>query len=177
MGGAHGHVSIGLAKAFRSLEFIVQDLPAMVSEGEKLLSQNDPSLSDRVTFMSHDINTRQPVHGADVYLFRSVMHNWPKKNCVEFLKNLIPALKPGARVLINEPYLPAPGSLGRFESGILQSLDICMMGMFNSNERTEEEYREIFGLADERFKSLGMKTLGGGCLSAIHEAVWEDTKL
>lgn len=65
--------------------------------------------------MAHDFLTEQPVHGADVYFFRWILHNWSDKYCVKILKNLIPALKPGAKVVINDNVLPQPGVLSQWQ--------------------------------------------------------------
>lgn len=71
----------------------------------------DPAFADGVKFMAFDMNDPQPVKGAAVYLFRLVLLNWPDKYCVKFIKNLLPALEPGARVIINEGCLPEPGEV------------------------------------------------------------------
>ena len=60
--------------------------------------------------MAHDFfKEAQPVHGADVYFFRFIFHNWPDKYCLKILRSLIPALKTGAKVVIIDYVLPGPG--------------------------------------------------------------------
>jgi hypothetical protein len=63
----------------------------------------------QIKFMQHDFFTPQPIKGADVYLLRWILHNWTDDKSVEILKNLIPALKKGSKVLINDGCLPEPG--------------------------------------------------------------------
>lgn len=65
--------------------------------------------------MAHDFITPQPIHGADVYIFRWIFHNWSDKYCVRILKNLIPALKPGAKIVVNDTVLPQPGVLSNWQ--------------------------------------------------------------
>jgi hypothetical protein len=60
--------------------------------------------------MKHDFFTPQVVKDADVYLYRWIFHNWGDDQSVEILRAAIPALKPGAKVLINDGCLPAPGT-------------------------------------------------------------------
>jgi hypothetical protein len=60
--------------------------------------------------MAHDFFTTQTV-GADAYILRTVLHNWADKYCIMILRALVPALKPGARILINDICLPKPGSV------------------------------------------------------------------
>lgn len=52
--------------------------------------------------MPHDLFDEQPVKNADIYYFRNVFHNWPDQQCHDILRNLIPALKPGAHILIDD---------------------------------------------------------------------------
>jgi O-methyltransferase domain len=148
---------------------VVEDLPGTAAEGERML---DPQFKERITFMGHDLNNEQPVKDADLYMFRSVLLNWPEKYVVKFLKNLVPALKPGAKVLINEGCLPEPGTVSSWDEKLLRSLDLCMMAMFNSKERTVEEWKALFQEADPRFRFLSAKRPEGSLLWII-EAVWE----
>lgn len=72
-------------------------------------------LSSRVTFMAHDFMTEQPVKGADAYLFRWVFHNWSDIYCLTILRNLIPALKHGARIIVQDNCLPEPNTISYLE--------------------------------------------------------------
>lgn len=58
-----------------------------------------------------DFFSVQPVRDADIYFFRCVFHNWSDKYSVKILQNLIPALKPGAKVLVNDLVMPEPNTL------------------------------------------------------------------
>jgi len=108
IGGSHGEVSIALAQRFPSLHCIVQDRPEVIAHERATVS---PELADRVTFMAHDFFTEQPVKDADVYLLRWILHDWSDKYAVEILRALIPALKNGSKVLINEFVVPEPGTV------------------------------------------------------------------
>lgn len=85
---------------------MVQDLAKVVIDGPSHVPEE---YRQRISFMEHDMFQEQPVKDADVYFFRSVFHNWPDKYCVQMLRALIPAMKPGARVVINDACLPLPG--------------------------------------------------------------------
>lgn len=114
VGGEMGHASIALAKAFPDLTFTVQDFEKLVKTGERMFleeTQEKPELRNRVSFMAHDAFENQPIEGAGVYLLRSVLHDWPDDNCVAILQSLVPALKKGATVLINDYVMPGPGEL------------------------------------------------------------------
>jgi hypothetical protein len=73
-----------------------------------------PELESRVSLTTHNFFDPQP-EIADVYFFRWIGHNWSDAYLVKILQALIPALKPGARVLFNDGILPEPGTLGATE--------------------------------------------------------------
>ncbi|KAJ4361107.1 uncharacterized protein N0V89_001676 [Didymosphaeria variabile] len=98
VGGGQGGVSKKLASVTEHMHFIVQDLEGTIKDGIDVLPAE---LKGRVKFMGHDFFTPQKATG-DVYLFRWIFHNWSDKYCQDILRNLIPALKHGARVLLYE---------------------------------------------------------------------------
>lgn len=107
LGGSNGSVSVAIAEAHPDLNFIVQDKPEVI----KSVKANEASgqVVTRISFMAHDFFTPQPI-AADVYLFRYIFHNWPDAYATKILRQLIPVLKPGARVLINDHLLPEPNT-------------------------------------------------------------------
>ncbi|KAJ8064638.1 hypothetical protein OCU04_006961 [Sclerotinia nivalis] len=117
VGGSLGEISITLANHFPKLHCTSQDLPVVVAHARLSVPQD---ISDRVTFMAHDFFTRQPVVGADVYLFRCVLHNHSDKYCVEILRCLVPALKPGARIIIAESVVPLPGQVSKYKEWLIR---------------------------------------------------------
>lgn len=110
--GFHGSISIALVQNFSSLHCIVQDRSAVVKLGrEKLPSE----LIDRVGFMEHDFFIEQPVKHANVYFLRWILHDWSDTYAIQGLRALIPALKPGAKIVICEKILPEPGSVSTYQ--------------------------------------------------------------
>lgn len=106
VGGSDGYISIELAHAFPELRFVVQDLPNVVAN-----MAPPPELAERVVFSGHDFFTEQCIKDADVYLFRWVLHDWPDVYVIKILRQLIPALKPGARIVINDNVGPGQSGL------------------------------------------------------------------
>ena len=86
-----------------------------------------------------------------VYYFRWIIHNYSTPFAVQILKNLVPALKPGARIVINDHCLREPGQENPWDEGIMRRMDMVMLTLLNAQERTEEEFRELFKAADEGF--------------------------
>lgn len=110
VGGSQGHVSIALARQFSNLKFIVQDMEKIVDN-----CRVPEELRQRVSFMAHDIFTPQPVKAADVFFLRWVLHNWSDKYCLRILRALIPSLRRGARVIIQETIMPEPGAVAMWK--------------------------------------------------------------
>jgi len=106
VGGSHGNVSISLAQKYPHLRFISQDLASVIEGTPPVPSE----VSDRVQFMAHDFFTPQPEE-ADVYIFRWILHNHSDKYAILILRALIPALKQGARILVQDGCLPDPGKI------------------------------------------------------------------
>ena len=155
IGGGRGDVSSALAQHLPKATFIVQDIDLTIqSEG----TQSKPPHNPSITFQPYDFRTSQPFLGADIYYFRNIFHNWPDKVCIEILRNQIPSLKPGARLLIDDFALQEPGMLSESEDRKQRWMDINMLIFFGSRERTVEEWRKMLGEADGRFELVGVKT-------------------
>ena len=117
IGCGQGRVSAAIAKEFPKLKFILQDLPTVVPQAEALWPQD---IKDRVTFQEHTIFQPQPVHGADIYMFKAVLHDWSDELVVEILQNVTTAMKPGSRILIVDGVGYGPGTLKQHEERALR---------------------------------------------------------
>ena len=169
VGGSHGLVMMELAKRFPSINCIVQDLPDVIASANVLVDQG---FARRVQFQAHDIFQEQPVKGADVYFLRQILHDWGDKYSILILRNLIPALKPGARIVINDRIIPEPGSLPPVQERLVRSSDLVMKALFNSKERDTEMWTSLLQRADPKLRVLGVKAPLGSAL-AIIEVVWD----
>ena len=178
VGGGRGHICVLIADVVPRLHFLVQDYAETVCAGRQALS---PELAGRIDFMAHDFLKPQPAdlsprRGPLVFFLRFVLHDWPDKYCVKILRNLIPVMKEGSTILINEMVLPPFGTTNRAvekfgkcvpsflsplgmkmaNADIYGSrprvLDMQMLTTMNSRERTEQEFKDLFEAADVRLK-------------------------
>ncbi|KAF3922628.1 O-demethylpuromycin-O-methyltransferase [Orbilia brochopaga] len=171
VGGATGFVSVELAKAHAGFKFVVEDkVKAQLDLGQ---SQLDDALKPRFEYRVHDFFTDQPVKGANVYLIRWCMHNWSDKYALIMIKSLVPALKNGSKVIINELALPEPNTMNPWAERRIRTLDMVMMMCLNALEREEGDWRRLFAEADPRFRFEGVKQ-PSGCLMNIVEATFVD---
>ena len=110
IGGSMGHASIAIARKYPRIRCVVQDLERAFHGVEA-----PADLQDRVAFMRHDFLTEQPVQDADVYFLRWVLHDWSDLYAVRILRALVPALRAGAKVVINDSCLPEIGTVSLFK--------------------------------------------------------------
>ncbi|KAL4939124.1 hypothetical protein BDV06DRAFT_41975 [Aspergillus oleicola] len=174
VGGSLGHISSALARyphpAAANTKFVVQDMPDIVAQGESRLADD---LKGRVSFEAHDFFMSQPEdeHGADVYLLRSVLHDWSDKYAAMILRALIPGLKSGAKVLINERVVPGFHEEHYLVERHYREFDMHMLGFQNALERTREDWEALIRAADQRFKVVAVRQPKGSFLAVI-EVTW-----
>ncbi|CAI6332294.1 unnamed protein product [Periconia digitata] len=171
IGGSEGDIAVRLVEHFPRLKVIVQDLDEVI-EGIKE-TELPICVGGRLEFMKHDMFTVQPVANADVYFLRSILHDWPDKYAISIIKNLVLALKAGAKVILNEVCLPEePGMVPMYHAQLLYGYDLAMKHQFNGKERRIVEWEELFQKADPRFKMGRVVSMPGSLLSVI-EFVWK----
>ncbi|KAI0157409.1 S-adenosyl-L-methionine-dependent methyltransferase [Xylariaceae sp. FL1272] len=149
VGGSYGNISIAIARAYPSLTFVVQDLEPVIEEAKKSVPDD---VAGRFEFMTHSFFTPQPVHDAIVYLFRWILHNWTDRYALNILRNLVPALRPGTRILIQDVVLPAPGSMSNYEEIQMRSTDLTQKVIQKSHERELNDWKRLASAADDRYK-------------------------
>jgi hypothetical protein len=164
VGGSHGAIPFELVRRFPNINATVQDLPEVIATA--------PAPTDRVTFQEYSFFTEQPVKGADVYFFRMIFHNWGDKYCIQILRNLIPALKKGARIVINDHVVPKPGELSLYKDRSVRAFDLVMKELCNAKERNIGDWEALLKQADERFEIVEVKRLEGSQLQ-IMDVEWK----
>ncbi|KZM27336.1 O-methyltransferase [Ascochyta rabiei] len=164
VGGGDGTFARALAGRYPSLNtIIIQDSPDVVVRAKDLIPAE---LLTRVKAQAHDFFKPQPVQGADVYFLRKILHDWPDSAAVAILKQIVPAMKPSSRIILNEECVPAPGTLPNLKEWETRSRNMLLMAVNNGKERSEEEWKKLVEEADSR---LVWKLLKRGETMAIME--------
>ncbi|KAH8659815.1 O-methyltransferase-domain-containing protein [Xylariales sp. PMI_506] len=164
VGGSTGHVSATIAKTHPKLKFVVQDLPEAREAFEH--STGSSELASRISFQAHDFFTPQTV-SADAYLFKLIFHDWSDKYALKIFKQLIPALKPGAHILIFDFITPPTyGPDGKHlvplpARRLIGGADIQMFVMQNAKERAVEDWTDLVRRADERLEVKAIHVVPG----------------
>ncbi|PVH96057.1 S-adenosyl-L-methionine-dependent methyltransferase [Periconia macrospinosa] len=155
VGGSHGVAAIALAEKHPQLSCIVQDFPNVIQGADAQLPEH---LRGRVKYMAHDFWTEQVVKGADIYFFRWIFHDWSDEYAIRILRQTVPALKEGARIIINDACIPPPGVLTTKQEMDLRTVDILMKVFTNAKECEAGDWHALFEKADSRFRFLGITT-------------------
>ncbi|KAK5651494.1 hypothetical protein OQA88_11948 [Cercophora sp. LCS_1] len=160
VGGSRGELAGRLVAKEKGLKVVVEDREEVAQEVEG------------VEFRVHDFFGEQPVKGADVYVLRQILHDWSDEYAARILRALMPALKKGAKVVINDTVLPEPGEVSLVQERAGREYDLVTWRLFNAKERDVDDWRSLITLADERFKITGINRPEGSQLSVI-EVTWE----
>ncbi|KAI0173698.1 sterigmatocystin 8-O-methyltransferase [Hypoxylon sp. FL1284] len=165
VGGAKGHFALALARRYKKLHVVVQDMAKVVENA------NAGDLEERVSFMAHNLFDRQTIRG-DVFFFRWIFHNWSDKYCIQILRAQVPALKPGTKLIIQEAIMPAPGTVAQWKERDLRAMDLEMAYTFNARERTLADWRALFEEANPAFVLKNVIEPDNSAM-AILELSWE----
>jgi hypothetical protein len=163
IGGSVGHNLDEFRRKFPNApgRLVLEDLAVVLSQIKEL--------HGRIERVTYDFMTEQPVQGtlvrrtlqcllhatetlrsrlidclgggqgARAYYMHSVLHDWPDDECVKIVERVKAAMSPGySRLLVNEQVIPATGA--HWEATYV---DIVMMCLFSSKERTEAQWRYL----------------------------------
>lgn len=117
--GSIGHISRKLAGHFPQLEFIVQDYEAVCRQGEAILPAE---LRGRIRFQPHNMfDAQQGIPDRKiVYFLRMILHDWSDQECCRILRAVLPGLKRGDRIIVQEHIVPDPGTGSLFVEQVLR---------------------------------------------------------
>ncbi|KAI9878311.1 MAG: hypothetical protein M1830_001292 [Pleopsidium flavum] len=158
VGGGVGGFALELAKQYQELKFVIQDRAEVIEKGVALWRKEKPDAleSGRAKLIAEDFFQVNSVKGADVYFMRGIMHDWPDAESVKILKAVVPAMSKDSRIVIAEfivnntlgaPEIPSapwplPANYGIYPRYTHQR-DLVMMSLFNSMERSLDQFRDI----------------------------------
>jgi len=191
VGGGTGTSMLKLAREFGEINLVVQDLPPVVAEAEKLWRTEVPVAleSGRVRLQAHDFFEAQPVQGPSVFFLSQILHDWSDTYCLKILTHLREAAAPDTKLVLMERVLqhacsvPADGDackvagaahqdapaplLANFgiANGMQYVGDLGMMSLFNAQERTAKEFMAL--LQRTGWQMVEIKRLAGPGRSII----------
>jgi hypothetical protein len=134
IGGGNGTLIAGVLAAHPHLRGIVFDQPAVVADAGPVLEA--AGVADRAQAVGGSFFESVP--GADVYLMKAILHDWPDAESIRILQS-IRAASSSATLLVIERVLGGPN-----EDLEGKLMDLHMLVMPGGLERTYEEWRELF---------------------------------
>ncbi|KAJ7676259.1 S-adenosyl-L-methionine-dependent methyltransferase [Mycena rosella] len=174
LGGGVGTMTMELARAHPQLQLKLQDMPERMVQAKNTIwpAQCPEALKEnRIEFKVINFFTESPIPGCDVYYLKNVLHDWPDAECITILKGVKKSMKPGSRALIHEYILQSGVRAAATESNFTQApepllanygvgnlrqynLDLTMLVLGNSKERTLQEFASLGEAAGLRFERL-----------------------
>lgn len=135
IGGGFGQQAIAFRAKYKDLpgRVVVQDIPSTLAGAQPVPG---------VEFTAHDFFTEQTIKGAKLYYLRHVLHDWPDAECVSILKNVIPAMGPESKLIIDDVVLPEMGVPWQ-----AANMDLLMMQNLAGVERTRAEWDALIDQA------------------------------
>jgi O-methyltransferase domain/Dimerisation domain len=148
IGGAHGHLLGTILRSYVKLRGVLFDQPQVLEEAQRSGFMAAPDISSRCELIGGDFFDSVPT-GADAYVMKYIIHDWEDEKCVRILENCRKAMTSEGRVLVVDHVV---GAGNRFDWGKL--VDINMMVLLGSKERTKDEFRQLFARAGLRLKRV-----------------------
>ena len=139
IGGGHGSLLAAILKANPSSKGILFDLPPAVADAGKRIETE--GLTRRCELTGGDFFESVP-QGGDVYILKSIIHDWDDQRAIRILKNIHRAMKPDGKLLLVETVIP-PGN----EPSPAKLGDLHMLVMTGGCERSRAEYGALFDAA------------------------------
>jgi O-methyltransferase domain len=146
VGGGNGSLLVSLLERHPGMRGIVFDLPETV--------RDEAALGDRCTFVAGSFFEAVPA--GDAFILSTVLHNWDDASALRILQTVRAAARDTARLILVEAVME-PGN----EPDVAKWLDLLMLALFASRERTEEQWRTL--LQDAGFEPT---RFGGGVIEA-----------
>lgn len=154
VGAGDGTLLCGLLSRFPQLHGIALEQAAVIGHTRRTV--HEYGLADRCELVAGDFFAGVP-KGADLYLLKSVVHNWNDKLALQILGNCRASVGERGRLLVIEHAMRTDDVLGAAVR------DLTMLVLFGGQDRTPKEYRSLIeraGFAVDRTAMSG----SGVCL-------------
>jgi hypothetical protein len=142
---------------------VLLERPGMLVLAQHYLAEQ--GVADRCELVEGDFFSSVPA-GGDVYVLKSILHDWDDDRCVAILRNCRAAMDESARMMIVELILPERMTPGPpLLSAAL--LDLIMLAYAGGRERTEAEFTRLLDQAGLRLASTTALTAGSQVIEAV----------
>jgi hypothetical protein len=165
VGGGHGSILATILVRHPQLKGVLFDQPHVVSGAVQALRSGE--LKERCEIVPGSFFESIPA-GRDAYLFTTVLHDWDDAHALRILQAARRAVPEKGRLLLVEVVLPP-----RSEYHVGRLIDLQVLAMHGSRERTEAEFRTLLAAAGFRVE----RVLASATPMSIVEAVPVEAKV
>jgi hypothetical protein len=137
IGGGQGALLTVILQNHLSLQGMLIDQPHVISAARSRLES--AGVGNRCRLVAGNFFDAIP-SGADVYILKSVLHDWNDEQCLLILRNCQVALKSGQSLLVVERILP---DRALDQPSTIMS-DLQMLAVTGGRERTVDEFKKLF---------------------------------
>ena len=143
VGGGDGTLMVSILAANASVRGAVFDLPSGVAQAPQKLS--DTGVSERCEIIAGNFFHSVP-EAADAYVLKYVIQDWDDEQSVAILSNCRKAMHGASKILLIGRVMPERIEATTIHKRIAMA-DMNMLAMPGGQERTEQEYRNLFAAA------------------------------
>jgi len=139
IGGGNGSQVTAILQKYPDMQGILFDLPHVIARARPKIEA--AGVANRCQLIEGDFFESVPC-GADAYIMRHIIHDWDDEKSLLILRNCQAVMSPGNKLLLVESVIPRGNEpfMGKF-------LDLTMMLIPGGQERTEQEFRELYDRA------------------------------
>ena len=156
IGGGFGELLAAILRANVGLRGILLDLPHSIEGARKHL--NAAGVADRCELISGSFFESVP-GGADAYILKAIIHDWDDEHSIKILKNCRLAMNDTAKLLVAGRIIPQRLEATSEHRGFAM-MDLTMMVLLGSRERSEEEFRRLLSAGGFKLVSCAIKLPG-----------------
>jgi len=132
VGGGTGTMLAEILKAHPHVHGTLVELPGTVARAAEVFAR--AGVAERVTLVAQSFFAPLPA-GAEVYLLKKVLNDWPERETVAILRRCAEALAPGGRVVIVGGVAPDAASRGLVVETLLVGGRTDSLGEFGEHAR------------------------------------------
>ena len=160
VGGGEGMLLSAILARHPNARGMLFDLPHVIADARRRVPDD---VAARVEFVAGDFFRAVP-HGADLYVLKFIIHDWPDAKALEILASCRRAMKRGAALLLVDQVV-----CGRNEPCESKPSDVAMMVRNGVRNRTELEYRALLDSSGFSVAHVGSTSRGLGLFTAVPE--------
>ncbi|HYG22264.1 MAG TPA: methyltransferase [Verrucomicrobiae bacterium] len=147
VGGGNGWLLAEVLRAHSTVRAMLVDQPHVIEAAQPALTQ--AGLAGRIQFHAVDFFEAIPA-GADLYILKSILHDWNDLQCLTILKRCHAAMRAGQPLLVIERLLPRDAT----ENSPVILGDLHMLAVTGGQERTLQAYESLLVSAGFRMENV-----------------------